>query len=62
MGLDATKPDLGQDSNQPAKLQRQARKFKFPCSKLRYGPRRNKTCLLGFRKSEFQTSLLRYRD
>ena len=28
----------------------------------RCGPRRKKTCLRGFRKSEFQTSLLSYRD
>ena len=27
-----------------------------------YGPRREKTCLLGFRQSEFQTDLLSYRD
>ena len=27
-----------------------------------FGPRREKTCLRGFRQSEFQTSLLRYRD
>ena len=27
-----------------------------------YGPRREKTCLRGFRQSEFQTSLLSYRD
>ena len=27
-----------------------------------YGPRREKTCLQGFRQSEFQTSLLSYRD
>ena len=26
------------------------------------GPRRNKTCLRGFRQSKFQTSLLSYRD
>ena len=26
------------------------------------GPRREKTCLRGFRQSEFQTSLLSYRD
>ena len=29
---------------------------------LSYGPRREKTCLRGFRQSEFQTSLLSYRD
>ena len=29
---------------------------------LTYGPRREKTCLRGFRKSETQTSLLSYRD
>ena len=29
---------------------------------LEYGPRREKTCLWGFRQSEFQTSLLSYRD
>ena len=28
----------------------------------KYGPRREKTCLRGFRKSEIQTSLLSYRD
>ena len=27
-----------------------------------YGPRREKTCLRGFRQSEFQSSLLSYRD
>ena len=27
-----------------------------------YGPHCEKTCLRGFRKSEFQTSLLNYRD
>ena len=27
-----------------------------------YGPRRDKTCLWGFRQSKFQTSLLSYRD
>ena len=27
-----------------------------------YGPRRDKTCLRGFRKSETQTSLINYRD
>ena len=27
-----------------------------------YGHRREKTCLRGFRQSEFQTSLLSYRD
>ena len=27
-----------------------------------YGPRREKTCLRGFRQSEFQTNLLSYRD
>ena len=27
-----------------------------------YGPRREKTCLRGFRQSEIQTSLLSYRD
>ena len=27
-----------------------------------YGPRREKTCLWGFRQSEFQTGLLSYRD
>ena len=27
-----------------------------------YGPRREKTCLRGVRQSEFQTSLLSYRD
>ena len=26
------------------------------------GPRREKTCLLGLRQSEFQTSLFSYRD
>ena len=28
----------------------------------RYGPRREKTCLRGFRKSDIQMSLLSYRD
>ena len=39
------------------------------CSKIReyqspsiYGPRRDKTCLQGFRQNETQTSLLSYRD
>ena len=36
-----------------------------PCSKIillaQYGPRREKTCLRGFRQSEFQISLLSYR-
>ena len=27
-----------------------------------YGPRREKTCLRGFRQSEFQTGLISYRD
>ena len=27
-----------------------------------FGPRRDKTCLRGFRQSEIQTSLLSYRD
>ena len=27
-----------------------------------YGPRRDKTCLRGFRQSEIQASLLSYRD
>ena len=32
------------------------------CSMFIYGPRREKTCLRGFRQAEFQTSLLSYRD
>ena len=30
--------------------------------KMPYGPRREKTCLRGFRQSEFQTSPISYRD
>ena len=30
--------------------------------RLKIGPRCEKTCLLGFQQSEFQTSLLSYRD
>ena len=37
-------------------------KDKMPSGLGKYGPRRDKTCLRAFRESEFQTSLLRYRD
>ena len=39
--------------------------FLFHCRRVyltSYGPRREKTCLRGFRLSEFQTSLLSYSD
>ena len=35
---------------------------KHLCVKIIIGPRREKTCLRGFRQSEIQTSLLSYKD
>ena len=36
--------------------------FTVNCGVLVNGPRHEKTCLWGFRKSEFQTSILNYTD
>ena len=54
--------DLDWMDEETKKLAREKVAYSIPIGYRSYGPRREKTCLRGFRQSEIQTSLLSYRD